>query len=391
MNKYVFTVYKNTINKRNIFLFCIYFLFFFFNGPLEQSIALYFDFKGVSTAIYGIFLALNNGIDIILPTAIAYFTIKSNYKLVTTAGLLLTIISGILIGIASGNLVIVCLALIMFMGRSFFNFSFGSVVTANLPSKNRANYFVIRDLFLYSGISIGLFVASIIIAKANISYVYILFSIGLISVVCLILFDKSIDLSDKRERQSKAPFKFSFLKNKTVFSLILIQCLKMIYGSCIVFVPLLGTKLGINYNKILTTFALVGVVNVLVSFVFSYISNEKGKKGFYIVDIAIDIIPCLLFAISDHFIIYILGIVVSTIKDAFAPISFAYLYECLDENTTITMLGIIESASNILGILVPIIVGMLWEYSYRSVFLLGAVACGIAVIIGVKNLPDIKI
>ena len=388
---HMFSLYKDTINKRTIYLFCTYFLFFFFHGPLEQSIALFFDSKGVSTSTYGIFLALNNGIDIILPALVAYFTVKMNYKFVTTAGLMLAVISGSLLGWSSSDWGIICLALLMFTGRSFFNFSFGSVVTANLPAKSRANYFVIRDLFLYGGISLGLFAASMVIQKANISYMYIIFSTGLICVVWFILFDQTASISTTNEDLTKTVFKLSFLKNKTVCSLILVQCLKMIYGSCIVFVPLLGTRIGINYNKILTIFAVVGIINMVASFILSYISNEKGKKNFYIADIAIDIIPCLLFAISDHFIIYILGIAVSSIKDAFSPISFAYLYECLDEDTTITMIGMIESASNILGIIVPVLIGFLWEYSYRSVFLLGAMACGLAVFISIKNLPDIRI
>ncbi len=214
---------------------------------------------------------------------------------------------------------------------------------------------------------------------------------GLLSVVGFVLFERTVNIKERSESRTKAIFRISFLKNKIVCSLILVQCLKMIYGSCIVFVPLLGTRIGINYNKILTVFAIVGIANMVVSFVLSYISNEKGKKKFFIADIAFDIIPCLLFAISDHFVTYILGVAVSTIKDAFAPISFAYLYECLDEDTTVTMLGMIESASNALGIIVPVLVGLLWEYSYRSVFLLGALACGLAMLISMKNLPDIRI
>ncbi len=175
MKNQVFSFYKDTINKRNMSLFCVYFLFFFFNGPLEQSISLFFDSKGISTSTYGIFLALNNGIDITLPALVAYLTVKVNYKFVTTTGLMITIVSGLLLGLSSGGWMIISLALLMFMGRSFFNFSFGSVVTASLPAKSRSNYFVIRDLFLYGGISLGLFIASGIIQKFNISYVYIFF------------------------------------------------------------------------------------------------------------------------------------------------------------------------------------------------------------------------
>ena len=58
----------------------------------------------------------------------------------------------------------------------------------------------------------------------------------------------------------------------------------------------LGVKIGVDYDSILKLLSFVTFVNVILSFFLAYYSNEKGKKNLFILDIVIDIIPCMLFA-----------------------------------------------------------------------------------------------
>lgn len=383
--------YKKFLNRRNLYLFLIYFCFFFFNGPLEQSLSLFFDSRGFSTFLYGVFLSCSNGMGIVLPAIVAFLTINYNYRLITSVGLLISMVSGILLCRSESFLAAIVFALLLYSARSFFNFSFGSAVTAFIPAEDRAQYFVIRDIFLYGGISLGLFWGSYIIDKLNIDIMYFVFSLGIsISVVQIIVFYKKGQNTDASVSKKHTSFRLSNLKNKTILSLISIQCLKLIYGTTGAFVPLLGVRIGIDYDRILKLLSFVTFANTILSFFLAYHSNEKGKKNLFILDILIDMIPCFLFAFTKSMVVYTIGIIISSIKDALAPISFAYLYDCLEQDTTVAVIGVIESTSNAVGIIAPILIGAMWQFSYRIVFILGATACFLAALIGILNLPDIQ-
>lgn len=383
--------YRKSLDRRNLRLFFVYFCFFFFNGPLEQSLPLFFDSRGYSTFLYGVFLSCSNGIGIILPAMVAFLTINFNYRIITSVGLLISMVSGILLCRSESSLLVIVLTLLLCSGRSFFNFSFGSAVTTLIPSEDRAQYFVIRDIFLFGGISLGLFLGSYIIDRLSIDIMYLLFSLGMsISIVQIIIFYKKGKNTDASISGKDTSFKLSNLKNKTVFSLIIIQCLKLVYGTTVEFVPLLGVKIGVDYDSILKLLSFVTFVNVILSFFLAYYSNGKGKKNLFILDIVIDIIPCMLFAFTKSIVVYMIGLVISSIKDALAPLSFAYLYDCLDQDMTVAVVGLIESTSNVVGIIAPILIGAMWQFSYRIVFVLGAIACFLATLIGILNLPDVQ-
>ena len=79
-------------------IYFVYFIFFLASGPLE-SITSYFYFTYFSTVEYGIFLTINNIINIVLPTVIASISYKTNAKLVNSIGVIIASLSGIMIGL----------------------------------------------------------------------------------------------------------------------------------------------------------------------------------------------------------------------------------------------------------------------------------------------------
>ena len=383
--------YKDMFKKNYLYLFMIYFVFFFMNGPLEQSLVLLFQNMGFNEVFYGIFLSLNNAVGIFLPSAVAILTIKFKFKRVTIIGLLISITGGILLGIISGPWPAVICALILFSGRAFFNFSFGSIVNISIPANERAKYFVVRDLFLFGGISAGLLAGSRIISRINIGWLYISFSIGLAFALFLVLFyagriDNAGDTKDAEKTKRK--LRLSHIKkDKVMLTFVLVQCLKQIYGTTTAFVPLLAMQLGLDAGNVLSIIGIVTFCNSILSVFLAHLSDATGRKKLFILDIIIDIIPCLLYAFTSSVLFFCIGLAVSTIKDAFAPISFAYLYDCLDDDKTVTMIGLIDSASNAVGLFIPALMGLLWSISYRSVFIIGAAACLLAAILSAINLP----
>jgi len=177
------------------------------------------------------------------------------------------------------------------------------------------------------------------------------------------------------------------MEGRHILTFVLVQCLKQIYGTTTAFVPLLAMQLGLDAGNVLSIIGIVTFCNSILSVFLAHLSDATGRKKLFILDIIIDIIPCLLYAFTSSVLFFCIGLAVSTIKDAFAPISFAYLYDCLDDDKTVTMIGLIDSASNAVGLFIPALMGLLWSISYRSVFIIGAAACLLAAILSAINLP----
>ena len=120
-----------TINLRSKYLriYFVYFIFFLASGPLED-ITSYFYFTYFSTFEYGVFLTINNIINIVLPTVIASISYKVDARLVNSAGVIIASLSGIMIGMLGGKsaFLLIALSLFLFLGRLVFNNSLGNKI-----------------------------------------------------------------------------------------------------------------------------------------------------------------------------------------------------------------------------------------------------------------------
>ena len=88
------------------------------------------------------------------------------------------------------------------------------------------------------------------------------------------------------------------------------------------------------------------------------------KKWVYLFDVGFDIVSVALFLIPTGNFWFMTGYCISLLKDMFAPVSFGYLYDCVevcqgDKNAPV-VLGVIESFSNMLNIMFPLVIGALW-------------------------------
>lgn len=79
------------------------------------------------------------------------------------------------------------------------------------------------------------------------------------------------------------------------------------------------------------------------------------------------------------------------VKDIYAPVSFAYFYDVFDDHNGTIVLGIVEFFSSAIGIIMPVIVGWIWEFSPQLVFGIGAAGCLLSAGIAAVCLPGKKI
>ena len=162
-----------------------------------------------------------------------------------------------------------------------------------------------------------------------------------------------------------------------------------IYGIAISYLPLYAVTIGLTVSNVLSMNAAVLMFNALMALVVSHWGDLKGRKGFYVFDIAFDCIPALLFMVSKNIYVFGFAIILTMIKDMFAAVSFAYFYDIFPDERGTALLGLIASIDSIVGILMPILIGYIWKISPQLVFGLAALGCIIAALIAVLFLANV--
>lgn len=75
----------------------------------------------------------------------------------------------------------------------------------------------------------------------------------------------------------------------------------------------------------------------------------------------------------------------------FAPVSFAYLYDCIDdkrsEGTAPITLGLLSTISNVVSILIPLVVGIYWNQYFHMILTASIICLTLAIFVGIRILP----
>ena len=180
------------------------------------------------------------------------------------------------------------------------------------------------------------------------------------------------------------------LKDKKVLAYMGVNLFTSIYGIAISYLPLYAVTIGLTVSNVLSMNAAVLMFNALMALVVSHWGDLKGRKGFFVFDIAFDCIPALLFMASKNIYVFAFAIILTMIKDMFAAVSFAYFYDIFPDERGTALLGLIASIDSIVGILMPILIGYIWKISPQLVFGLAALGCIIAALIAVLFLPNVS-
>ncbi len=398
-----FKSYKSVLKRNYLLVYLIYFSFFLFNGPLEQIIPILFEQKGIGEEVYGIFLSLNNIIHIVLPSAVAYMAHRFDSFKIGIIAMAISLIGGCSVAFIDQNYFLVLFFLLLLIsGRTIFNFSLGNSINYTFARENRGKYFALRDVFLFGSISIGLFLGGLYTAKYSVDSFYMVFSIGFIVPLFIIAYlsreiklkkaevEVNKDTANSNEEKSKIKIIKDIYKDKKVWAFTLIQIGTTFYATSMNFLPLLGTSLGISVSSIMGMFGAVTIVNSMVALILGHFSDMSGRKWLYVIDLAFDMIPAIVFAFTQNITLFVIGVVLTMVKDSLAPISFAYFYDCFSEEKGVIVMGVLSSIGNSLSFLAPILIGILWSISIKYVFLIGAMGSGLAALVAVFMLPNIK-
>lgn len=391
--------YGEVFQPSFILLYGIYFLFFFFNHAFENSISLFFVSAGLKEKFYSVFLTTVNVLDIILPGLISILANKHGAYKFAYLGIGCSVVGAFTMTFSEKGIIVLSMALVLFAGRTLFNFSFGNKVNLDIDNNKRGKYFVMRDLFLFGGSSLGLLVGGMIVEKTGIKSYYRYFAFGFIMAFAVMelyrrqmnkKMDGRVEHTENNHLSEKPNIK-SLLKEKTVIAYLFINIFSTFYYTSWKFLPLLGLQLGIDVPHVMSIFGFTALVNSILSIFLAQFSDKKGRKAVYIFDTAFDLIPAVIFAFTQSVPVFIIGILFTMLKDVFAPVSFAYFYDCFPDEKAVAVMGLNSSVGNACSFFAPLLVGAVWAYSPRFTFGIGAVSNLIAVLIAVFMLPNVKL
>ena len=375
-------------------IYFVYFIFFLASGPLE-SITSYFYFTYFSTFEYGIFLTINNIINIVLPTVIASISYKVDAKLVNSIGVIIASLSGIMIGMFGGKsaFLLITLSLFLFLGRLIFNNSLGNKICYSIDEESSSVFFSVRDLYLYGGISLGSLVSSFLIGHFGYNYAFIIFS--LVMLVSLFFsnrvdISKTNEVSDEDNRVSIFAIIKKLIRNKAVICLSLIYLSSSVYATAYDFIGSIGLKLGIDVSVLLTFSGVILMINAVVAYFLSKRVTKQNRKSLFLIDIFTDFIPAVLFALSNSKLLFMFGLFISSIKDVFAPITFSYIVSCFNEEEGFMALALLGSISSLFSVIFPIIFGYIIENNSQLLFGISACLILVSVLIAKILMPENK-
>lgn len=388
--------YKKMFHKRYMKIYLLYFGFFMANEPLEQLMALFLAEKGLSAQHYGYVLSAFNACCIVVPGVIGFLAVRYSAYAIADIALLGGLVVSFILAKNSTPILLMIFAVLLLLVRTGFNNSIGNDINYEIDDNDRGKYFAVRDLFLFGGCSIGLFISGIITRKQSIERLYggwgVLF---LLPLIMLIIIKKS-SIREKKKNEIYDKEKISakdyaeLLKDKKVMAYMGVNLFTSIYGIAISYLPLYAITIGLTVSNVLSMNAAVLMFNAVMALAVSHWGDLKGRKGFYVFDIAFDSIPALLFMVSKNIYVFGFAIILTMIKDMFAAVSFAYFYDIFPDESGTALLGLIASIDSIVGILMPILIGYIWKVSPQLVFGLGALGCGIAALIAVLFLPNVS-
>ena len=391
--------YKGMFGRKYVKIYLLYMLFFMVDGPVQNMMSVLLEEKGQPARYYGYVLALVNACCVVVPGMVSIISVKYDAYRVAVVAMLAAVITGCAAGSIDQAYLLVGALVLLACVRTAFNYSLGNDINYEIEEEHRGKYFAVRDLFLYGGISVGLFLGAQMVRAVNVSGMYL--AAGALYVLPLVMIllvrrecgagqPAKTDPDGSGETEEKVTWR-SFCRiagDKKFWSYMIVKFFANIYGVAMEYLPLYALAMGISVSNVMAIFSFMTLFNAVGALFVSHMGDVKGRKWFYVFDIGFDALPAMIFLLSRSVPVFIAGIVLSMVKDIFASVSFAYFYDVFDDHNGTIILGVVESFGSAIGIVMPVVVGWVWEFSPQLVFGIGAAGCLLSAGVAAVFLPD---
>ncbi len=400
--KSILQSYKGMFRKKYIKIYLLYMLFFMVDGPVQNMLPVLLEEKGQPARYYGYLLALINACCVVVPGLVSILSVRYSAYRVAAAAMIAAIFTGCMVFGVNQTYLLIAVLVVLACARTGFNYSLGNDINYEIEDDHRGKYFAVRDLFLYGGISLGLFLGGQLVKVIGVSGMYA--AAGLLYVLPLVMIvivyrecgtrkdGQKTDSGNDAEEETEERVSWSVFRriagDKKFWSYMIVKFFANIYGVAMEYLPLYALTIGISVSNVMSIFSFMTLFNAVGALFVSHLGDLKGRKWFYVFDIGFDALPAMIFLLSRNVPLFVFGIVLSMVKDVFASVSFAYFYDVFDDHNGTIILGIVESFSSAIGIVMPVVIGWVWEVSPQLVFGIGAAGCLLSAGVAAVFLPN---
>lgn len=392
--------YKEMFGKKYVKIYLLYMLFFMADGPVQNMMPILLEEKGQPARYYGYLLALVNACCVVVPGAVGIISVKYNAYRVAAVTMLVAVVTGCMVGSVNQTYLLIGVLVPLACVRTGFNYSLGNDINYEVEDGHRGKYFAVRDLFLYGGISLGLFLGAQLVKAFHVSTMYVAAGIAYILPLMMVFVvrrecgakakqdSQAADGDDETEEKVSWESFRKIAGDKKFWAYMTVKFFANIYAVAMEYLPLYALTMGISVSNVMSIFSGMTLLNAVGALFVSHLGDLKGRKWFYVFDIGFDALPAMIFLFSRSVPVFIVGIILSMVKDIFASVSFAYFYDVFDDRSGTMILGIVESFSSAIGIVMPVLIGWVWEISPQLVFGIGAAGCLLSAGVAAAFLPE---
>lgn len=387
--------FKLIFDKQWICIFIAFFLFFFAQVSFSVSTKIFLEEINL-VFFYSIILFVNSFSLIIMPLIVSKIATRvGNIRLVRYSLLVLALIFSLTFVITVDLFFLAVFLVLPFFVR-IFNSALNPYIGRESSEERGAYIFAVRDVFLYLGAAFGLFLGNIIstIDFQILTFTRIFSIIFLLTALILFLQPREVT-AEKSSISWKDFFSFSFKgvesrKNLTIF--IIIASASIWIFTCVEYYIIYLSDIGIQPNEIFFFTALSYFIVPFFALISSIISLKKHKKGWYLFDIAFDIVSLLMIMISGFYFTYMIFItlLILSLRDFVYPISISYFFDCFEKNEMNDAWTLHGTVSSIISLPIPLIVGFLFQISRLTIYFIALIIVPIQFFLALFFLPTSK-
>lgn len=388
---------RSLLSRKYFGIYLLYFFVFLAIGSLDRTTALLFDEIAGGAVFYGVLLSLFRVVDVFLPTIASLLSRKFGSGRVSSLSFFSAIFFAILLCITKSVVVWMACIAVIYSTRSLFNFSLGTDIILSVPNNKKGRFFAVRDLFLYSAISLSFVLAGLFSNQFSMKKVLVILTFFLLFPgVYSFRHSKIEQQEEKKDEKQNLELAELFhqgiqiCEDKRFLIFLLVNILCGIYAATTAFYPFLAVSIGLDYQECLNSFAATSLIGAILAVLCGKIADSRNKKFFFILDIGFDAIPSLLFYFAGDESLFLIALFLTTFKDIFSPVTFAYKYEILGFENDNFQIAVLESLTSLFSLLAPVLVGVLWRLIGKRVFLYVIIAIIISVVLA-TFLPDSKV
>lgn len=360
MNKYIekyiqFFKHENYNISLIIKINILFLLFFMSYDSMTVTIPLYITNLKVGVSYYGTIMAITLIIRGLIAIPISHLEISNKFKILNFVMLinLLTLIILMLVE----NFILTFLGFIVFLSSvSVLNVIVNPILASISPKDNYGISFGIRDIFLFSGSAIGLFITGIIKKFSDYQNIFLFNLILLIFIIILIFIikrdfenlnfykEKSKSLNESNSSKQNLNIKeklkknLSFIKNDKNFIYYCIVCsLLTIATTGLTYIPLIAKEYNISEQNIYNTMSTSLIISALLSILGGKIIDKNNKKKVYLLYIFMLFVSYICLGLNNK-ALFLLGMFIYSLTVALDNISQVYFFQYLKTMLLINIL-----------------------------------------------------